>query len=59
MIETCKEAGSTVFTQETAARRENGMMENLVRVSVPWTDSRSHSRIVNQLAGGNRYFVSL
>jgi hypothetical protein len=34
-------------------------MEHLARLSAPWTDSRSHPRIANQLAGGNQYNVNL
>jgi hypothetical protein len=54
----CKEEGCAVSTQETAARRK-WEMEYLTRLSAPWTDSRSHPRIVNQLAGGNQYNANL
>jgi hypothetical protein len=30
-------------------------MGHLTRLSAPWTDSRPHPRITNQLAGGHRY----
>jgi hypothetical protein len=58
IIETCKEEGCAVSTQETVARRE-WEMKHLTRLSAPWTDSRPHLRIVNQLAGGNQYNVNL
>jgi hypothetical protein len=58
IIEICKEEGCAVSTQETAARRK-WEMEHLTHLSAPWTDSRPHSRIVNQLAGGNQYYVNL
>jgi hypothetical protein len=58
ITETCKEEGCAVSTQETAARRK-WEMEHLTRLSAPWTDSRPHPRIVNQLAGGNQYNVNL
>jgi hypothetical protein len=57
-IETCKEEGCAVSTLETAARRE-WEMGHLARLSAPWTDSRPHPRIANQLAGGNQYDVNL
>jgi hypothetical protein len=57
-IETCKEEGCAVSTQKTAARRE-WEMGHLTRLSALWTDSRPHPRIVNQLAGGNQYYVNL
>jgi hypothetical protein len=53
IIETCKEEGCAVSTQETAARRK-WETEHLARLSAPQTDSRPHPRIVNQLAGGNQ-----
>jgi hypothetical protein len=53
-----KEEGCAVSTQETAARR-NLDMELLTRLSAPWTSSRPHPRIANQLAGGNQYNVNL
>jgi hypothetical protein len=31
----------------------------LTRLPAPRTDSRPHPRIVNQLAGGNKYYVNL
>jgi hypothetical protein len=58
IIETCKEEGCAVSTQETAARRE-WEMEHVTRLSAPWTDSRPHPRAVNQLAGSNQYNVNL
>jgi hypothetical protein len=58
IIETRKEEGCAVSTQETAARREL-KMEHLTRLSAPWTDSRPHPRIANQLAGGNQYNANL
>jgi hypothetical protein len=58
IIETCKEEGCAVSKQETAARRK-WEREHLARLSAPWTDSRPHPRIVNQLAGGNQYYVHL
>jgi hypothetical protein len=58
IIETCKEEGCAVSTQETAARRK-WEMEHLTRLLAPWTDSRPHPRIVNQLAAGNQYYVNL
>jgi hypothetical protein len=58
IIETYKEEGCTVSTQETAARRK-WEMEHLTHLSAPWTDGRPHPRIVNQLAGGNQYNVNL
>jgi hypothetical protein len=58
IIETSKEEGCAVSTHETAARRE-WKMEHSTRLSVPWPDSRSHPRIVIQLAGGNQYYVNL
>jgi hypothetical protein len=33
-------------------------MEHLTRLSAPWTDSRPHPRIVNQLAVGSQYNVN-
>jgi hypothetical protein len=47
IIETCKEEGCAVSTQETAARSK-WEMEHFTRLSAPWTDSRPHPRIVNQ-----------
>jgi hypothetical protein len=58
LIETYKEEGCAVSTQETAARKKL-KMEHLTRISAPWTDSRPHPRIANQLAGGNQYHVNL
>jgi hypothetical protein len=58
IIETCKEEGCTVSTQETAERREWAMGHS-TRLSAPWTNSRPHPRIVNQLVGGNQYYVNL
>jgi hypothetical protein len=58
IIETCKEEGCAVSTQETAARRK-WEMGHLTRFSAPWTDSHPHPRIFNQLAGGNKYHVKL
>jgi hypothetical protein len=58
IIETCKEEGCTVSIQETAARRKREMY-HLTRLSAPWTNSRPHPRIANQLAGGNQYNVDL
>jgi hypothetical protein len=58
IIETYKEEVCAISTQETAARRE-WEMEHLTRLSAPWTDSRPHPRIVNQLSGGNQYNVNL
>jgi hypothetical protein len=52
IIETCKEEGCAVYTQETAALRE-WETEHLTPLSAPWTDSHSHPRITNQLAGCN------
>jgi hypothetical protein len=40
-------------------RAEKIEMEHLTRLSAPWTDSRPHPRIVDQLAGGNQYDVNL
>jgi hypothetical protein len=34
-------------------------MKHLTLLSAPWNDSRPHSRIANQLAGGNQYDVNL
>jgi hypothetical protein len=34
-------------------------MGHLARLSAPWTDSRPHPRIANQLAVGNQYLVNL
>jgi hypothetical protein len=42
IIETCKEVGCAVSTQETAARRKCEM-EHLTRLSAPWTDSHQMS----------------
>jgi hypothetical protein len=47
IIETCKEEGCAVSTQEIAARRKLEM-EHKTRLPAPWTDSRPHPRIVNQ-----------
>jgi hypothetical protein len=58
IIETCKEEGCAISTQETAARRK-WEMEYLTRLSAPRTDGRPHTRIANQLAGGNQYDVNL
>jgi hypothetical protein len=58
IIETFEEEGRAVSTQESAAREE-WEMEHVARLPNPWTDSRPHPRIVNQLAGGNKYFVIL
>jgi hypothetical protein len=58
IIGTCKEERRAVSTQETAARRK-WEVEHVTRLSVPWTDSRPHPRIVNQLAGGNERNVNL
>jgi formylglycine-generating enzyme required for sulfatase activity len=58
IIETCKEEWCAVTTQETAARRK-WEMEHMTRLSASWTDSRPHPRIVNQLVGGNQYYVNL
>jgi hypothetical protein len=58
VIETCKEEGCAVSTQETAARRK-WVMEHLTRLSAPWTDRRPHPRIAYQLAGGNQYYINL
>jgi hypothetical protein len=58
IIETCKEEGCAVSTKETVARRK-WEMEHLTHLSAPWTDSRPHPRIANQLAGGNEYDVNL
>jgi hypothetical protein len=58
IIETYKRRGVRRSTQETVARRK-WEMEHLTRLSAPWTDSRPHPRIVNQLAGGNQYYVNL
>jgi hypothetical protein len=52
IIETCKEEGCTVSTQETAARRK-WEMEHLTRLSASWTDSRPHPRIANHLPEAN------
>jgi hypothetical protein len=41
IIETFKEEGRAVSTQETAARRK-WEMDHLTRASAPWTDSRPH-----------------
>jgi hypothetical protein len=57
IIETCKEEGCAVSTQETAASKWE--TEHLTRFSAPWTDSRPHPRIANQLAGGNQCNVNL
>jgi hypothetical protein len=45
IIEICKEEGCAVFTRETAARRK-WVMEQLTRLSAPWTDSRPNPRIM-------------
>jgi hypothetical protein len=58
IIETYKEEGCAVSAQETAARRKWNM-EHLTRLSAPWSDSRPHPRIANQLVGGNKYFANL
>jgi hypothetical protein len=58
IIETCKEEGCAVSTQENATWRE-WEMERLTRLSAPWTDSRPHPRIVNKLAGCNQYNANL
>jgi hypothetical protein len=58
IIETCKKEGCAVSTQETAARRK-WEMEHSTGLSAPWTDSRPHPQIANQLAGGNQCYVSL
>jgi hypothetical protein len=58
IIETCKEEGCAVSTQETAARK-NGKIEHLTRLSAPWNDGRLHPRVINQLAEGNKYHASL
>jgi hypothetical protein len=58
IIETYKEEGCAISTQETVAQRK-WEMEHLTRLSAPWNDSRPHPRIVNQLAGGNQYNVNL
>jgi hypothetical protein len=57
IIETCKEGGCDVSTQETAARRK-WEMEQLTRLSAPWTESRFHQPIANQLAGGNHRYAN-
>jgi hypothetical protein len=56
ITETSKEEGRAVSTQETASLRE-WEMEHLTHLSAPWTDSRPHPRIANQLAGGNQFNV--
>jgi hypothetical protein len=58
IIETCNEEGCAVSTQETAVRSK-WETEHLTRLSAPWTESRPHSRIVNQLAEGNQYYANL
>jgi hypothetical protein len=58
IIKTREEGGRAVSTQETAARRK-WEMEHLKRLSAPWTDSRPHSRIVNQSAGRNQYDINV
>jgi hypothetical protein len=58
IIETCKEEGRAISTQETAARKK-WEMEHLTRLSAPWTDSRPHPRIFDQLAEGNQNYVNL
>jgi hypothetical protein len=62
IIETCKEDGRAVSTQESAAREKmvNGTFDtHSARLSAPWTDSRPYLRIADQVAGGNRYNVNL
>jgi hypothetical protein len=58
VIETCKEEGCAVSTQETATRRK-WEMGHLTRLSAPWTYSRPHPRIANKHAEGNQYYVNL
>jgi hypothetical protein len=58
IIEACIEEGCAVSTQETAALIK-WEMGHLTRLSAPWTDSRPHPRIANQLAGGNQFNVNL
>jgi hypothetical protein len=58
IIETCKEKGCAVSIQEIAARRKLEM-EHLTLLTAPWTDSRPHARIVNELSGGNQYNATL
>jgi hypothetical protein len=52
IIQTSKEEGCAVSTQETAAQKK-WEMGHLTFLSAPWTYSRPNPRIVNQLAGGN------
>jgi hypothetical protein len=57
IIETWKEEGCAVSTQETAAVREweDGTFGTL---TAPWIDSRPHPRIANQLAGSNKKAIT-
>jgi hypothetical protein len=48
-----------VISKQAFSAPKEWEREHSTRVPAPWTDSRPHPRIVNQLVEGNEHYVNL